>query len=278
MRIRLDAELVRRGLAKSRSHADELIKNHQVIVNGIPASKSSTNVDSQISIKVIGEIDRYVSRGAHKLLGAIQNFGPASLQIQNSICLDAGASTGGFTQVLLEQGASKVFCVDVGYGQLAWQLQTEPRVIRIDRTNIREISVNLVTTDAGQLPRFVVADLSFISLRLVIKKLGDLSAADAQMLLLVKPQFELSADLVGQNGVVREPALRAKAITDVSKSILESQFSIAGICPSALPGPAGNVEYFIWVKKMPEQSAKILNFEDGSLATEIEKAIAEGPQ
>ena len=277
MRIRLDAELVRRGLAKSRAHADELIQNHQVLVNGIAASKASTQVDSQISIKVIGDVDHYVSRGAHKILGAIKKFGDANLQIKDAFCLDAGASTGGFTQVLLELGARKVLCVDVGYGQLAWQLQNDERVIRIDRTNIREVSLNQIADENQNLPSFVVADLSFISLKLVIEKLIKISAPTAQFLLLVKPQFELNAELVGHNGVVREPNLRLQAVSDVANAILNFGVSISGICASSLPGPAGNVEYFIWARKIADPTARTLKLTDGSLMAEIQKAIAEGP-
>ena len=158
--------------------------------------------------KIQGEVDPYVSRGAHKLIGAFDFFGSDNFKIHNSICLDAGASTGGFTQVLLEKGAAQVICVDVGYGQLAWQLQKDSKVVRIDRTNIRELSISELQKSITQLPSFVVADLSFISLRLVIDKLAELSSQDAQMLLLVKPQFELDAKSVGQNGVVREPELQ----------------------------------------------------------------------
>ena len=278
MRVRLDAELVRRGLAKSRAHADELINSHQVLVNGIVASKASTQVDSQTSLKIQGAVDPYVSRGAHKLIGAFNYFGTDNFKIHNSICLDAGASTGGFTQVLLENGAAQVICVDVGYGQLAWQLQSDSKVVRIDRTNIRELSISELQKSITQLPSFVVADLSFISLRLVIDKLAELSSQDAQMLLLVKPQFELDAKSVGQNGVVREPELRVKAVTEVAQSAIDRNLFIYGICASPLPGPAGNVEYFIWISKTKIATRAPLTFADGSLATEISTAITSGPQ
>ena len=251
---------------------------YQVLVNGIIASKASTQVDSQTSLKIQGEVDPYVSRGAHKLIGALDFFGTENFKIDNSVCLDAGASTGGFTQVLLENGAAQVICVDVGYGQLAWQLQSDSKVVRIDRTNIRELSISELQKSITQLPSFVVADLSFISLRLVIDKLVELSSQDAQMLLLVKPQFELDAKSVGQNGVVREPELRVKAVTEVAQSAIDRNLFIYGICASPLPGPAGNVEYFIWISKTNIATRAPLTFVDGSLASEISTAITSGPQ
>jgi 23S rRNA (cytidine1920-2'-O)/16S rRNA (cytidine1409-2'-O)-methyltransferase len=229
-------------------------------------------------LKIQGEVDPYVSRGAHKLIGALDFFGTENFKIDNSVCLDAGASTGGFTQVLLENGAAQVICVDVGYGQLAWQLQSDSKVVRIDRTNIRELSISELQKSVTQLPSFVVADLSFISLRLVIDKLIELSSKDAQMLLLVKPQFELDAKSVGQNGVVREPELRVKAVTEVAQSAIDRNLFINGICASPLPGPAGNVEYFIWISKTKIATRSPLTFKDGSLATEISTAITSGPQ
>ena len=264
MRVRLDAELVRRGLAKSRAHADELINSHQVLVNGIVASKASTQVDSQTSLKIQGEVDPYVSRGAHKLIGAFDFFGTDNFKIHNSVCLDAGASTGGFTDVLLRRGATEVVAVDVGYGQLAWELRQDSRVKVLDRTNIRHLTGEQV----GAPVDLIVADLSFISLTLVLPALAAVSKPEADYLLMVKPQFEVGRDQLGAGGVVRDPALRKSAVLEVAESAFDVGLGTLGVVASVLPGPAGNVEYFLWLRR----GAGEIN------EAELDKAIAIGPQ
>ena len=262
MKTRLDAELVRRGLAKSRESALELIDEKLVLVSGIPASKAATQVDAQTSITLKETKEQYVSRGGFKLEGAIQAF--PQIQIKEKVVLDAGASTGGFTDVLLKNGAKKVFAVDVGYGQLAWELQNDPRVKIFDRVNIR----NLTLEQLGEEVDLVVADLSFISLKLVIPALISVSKSDADYLLMVKPQFEVGKDKLGSGGVVREIALRKSAVLEVAQVAYDLGIGCLGVIASSLPGPAGNVEYFLWLKA----NAPAI------LEVDLDRAISEGPQ
>jgi 23S rRNA (cytidine1920-2'-O)/16S rRNA (cytidine1409-2'-O)-methyltransferase len=261
MKTRLDAELVRRGLAKSRESALELIDEKLVLVSGIPASKAATQVDAQTSITLKEAKEQYVSRGGFKLEGAIQAF--PQIQIREQVVLDAGASTGGFTDVLLKNGAKKVFAVDVGYGQLAWELQNDPRVKIFDRVNIR----NLTLEQLGEEVDLVVADLSFISLKLVIPVLISVSKSDADYLLMVKPQFEVGKDKLGSGGVVREIALRKSAVLEVAQVAYDLGIGCLGVVASSLPGPAGNVEYFLWLKA----NAPAI------LEVDLDRAISEGP-
>ena len=209
-RLRLDAELVRRGLARSREHATELISAGRVTVAGAVATKSATGVTTDVAVVVAADADRpdYVSRGGHKLAGALAAFGPLGLTVRDRRCLDAGASTGGFTDVLLRAGAAEVVAVDVGYGQLAWRLRSDERVQVHDRTNIRDLTPGLI----GGPVDVVVGDLSFISLRLVLDALISVTAADGDLALMVKPQFEVGKDRVGKGGVVRDLELRVEAV------------------------------------------------------------------
>ena len=196
MRTRLDAELVRRGLARSREHAVDLIESRSILVRGIPASKPATQVDAETSITLAGARSDYVSRGGHKLAGALDAF--PEILVDGKVALDAGASTGGFTDVLLKRGASKVIAVDVGYGQLAWELRQDPRVEIHDRTNVRNLSREIIQDSAD----IVVADLSFISLSLVLPALAAVSKPSADFVLMVKPQFEVGREKLGAGGVL----------------------------------------------------------------------------
>ena len=243
MKTRLDAELVRRELARSRENAVELIASGKVLVNGIPATKAATQVDAQISITLKNEQDEFVSRGGHKLAGALDAF--TGVAVEGKTCLDAGASTGGFTDVLLRRGATLVVAVDVGYGQLAWELRQDPRVKVLDRTNIRHLTGEQVGEDI----ELVVADLSFISLSLVLPALAAVSKPEADFVLMVKPQFEVGREKLGAGGVVRDPALRRAAVLDVAESAYDVGLGTMGIAASPLPGPAGNVEYFLWLRR-----------------------------
>jgi 23S rRNA (cytidine1920-2'-O)/16S rRNA (cytidine1409-2'-O)-methyltransferase len=245
-RARLDAELVRRGLARSREHAASLVAAGQVRVPGRTTVKPATQVDAGEAIQVSeDEGERYVSRGGHKLAGAIDVFDPRGLQVAGRRCLDAGASTGGFTDVLLRRGARQVVCVDVGYGQLAWSLQTDDRVEVRDRTNIRVLEGDPLDPPA----ELVVADLSFISLRIVLPALVRSSTPDADLVLMVKPQFEVGRDRLGAGGVVREPDLRAAAVGEVAQAAyVDHGLGVVGVTASPLPGPMGNVEYFLWLR------------------------------
>jgi 23S rRNA (cytidine1920-2'-O)/16S rRNA (cytidine1409-2'-O)-methyltransferase len=212
-------------------------------VNGIPATKPATQVDAQTSIVLAGKRDDFVSRGGHKLAGALDVF--TEVVIDEKVCLDAGASTGGFTDVLLRRGARKVIAVDVGYGQLAWELRSNEKVVILDRTNIRHLTGEMVGDDVD----IVVADLSFISLSLVLPALAAVSKSSADFLLMVKPQFEVGRERLGAGGVVRDPALRRSAVLDVAQSAYDVGLGTMGIAASPLPGPAGNVEYFLWLRR-----------------------------
>jgi 23S rRNA (cytidine1920-2'-O)/16S rRNA (cytidine1409-2'-O)-methyltransferase len=264
-RRRLDAELVRRGLARSRDQAVALIADGRVTVGGRAASKPATGVAAAEAI-VVTEADEepYVSRGGAKLAGALDVFEPAGLAVAGRRCLDAGASTGGFTEVLLRRGAVQVIAVDVGYGQLAWALRTDPRVVVMDRTNVRDLTPDAV----GDPVELVVADLSFISLRLVLAPLLACTASDGDLVLMVKPQFEVGRELVGSGGVVREPAVRGAAVSSVAAAALDLGLGVAGVTASPLPGPSGNVEYFLWLRV----GAPPLD------PAQLERAIQEGPR
>jgi len=264
-RARLDAELVRRGLARSREQAAELVAAGQVRVPGRTSVKAATQITSGDPIVVEDPAgETYVSRGGHKLAGALDVFEADGLTVAGRRALDAGASTGGFTDVLLRRGAREVVCVDVGYGQLAWSLQTDDRVRVVDRTNVRD----LTPAALGEPVELVVADLSFISLRLVLPALVSVAGADADLVPMVKPQFEVGREALGAGGVVREPERRAAAVASVAATAYEEHgLGVAGVTASPLPGPAGNVEYFLWLRRgaTPLDPAR------------LQAAVADGP-
>jgi 23S rRNA (cytidine1920-2'-O)/16S rRNA (cytidine1409-2'-O)-methyltransferase len=232
-------------MARSREQAAELIAAGRVAVAGQTAAKPATQVGRDAPIVIADdEADPgYVSRGAFKLAGALEKF--TGVRVAGRRCLDAGASTGGFTDVLLRAGAAHVVAADVGYGQLAWSLRTDPRVTVLDRVNVRTLTPEQV----GPAPELVVADLSFISLSLVLPALVGCAAADADFVLMVKPQFEVGKQRVGAGGVVRDPQARADAIRYVCAAAAPLNLGVQGITASPLPGPAGNVEYFTWLHR-----------------------------
>jgi 23S rRNA (cytidine1920-2'-O)/16S rRNA (cytidine1409-2'-O)-methyltransferase len=260
---RLDAELVRRGLARSRDQAARLVADGRVSVSGSVATKPATQVDPAVGIVVTEDSDDpgYASRGGHKLAGALDHF--AELSVEGRRCLDAGASTGGFTDVLLRRGAAHVVAVDVGYGQLVWALRQDPRVTVLDRTNVRGLEPEQV----APAPTVVVGDLSFISLRLVLPALIRCATPDADLLLMVKPQFEVGRERLGSGGVVRDPAARADAVRTVAAAARDLGRGVRGVVASSLPGPSGNVEYFLWLR--PDAPP----LDDAAL----ERAVTEGP-
>lgn len=246
-RLRLDAELVRRGLARSREHASSMIDDGLVKVAGSVATKAATGVTTDQAIVVRESTEpTYASRGAHKLLGALSVFEPMGLTVEGRRCLDAGASTGGFTDVLLRKGAREVCAVDVGYGQLVWALQSDERVHVFDRTNIR----HLEASDIGGSVQLIVSDLSFISLTVVMPALTRVCEprTEGDVVLMIKPQFEVGRSNLGKNGVVRDPALHADAVHRVCRSAHDLGWGTRALAPSPLPGPAGNVEYFCWLR------------------------------
>ena len=250
-RLRLDAELVRRGLARSREQASELVAARRVKVDGAVATKAATGVTTDVALVVVPDDTRpdYVSRGGHKLAGALAAFEPEGLEVRGRRCLDAGASTGGFTDVLLRAGADEVVAVDVGYGQLAWALRSDDRVVVHDRTNVRELTPELV----GGAVDLVVGDLSFISLGLVLDALLGVTRPDGDLALMVKPQFEVGKDRVGRGGVVRDPELRAEAVTAVADAAARRGWGARSVTTSPLPGPSGNIEYFLWLRRQEPQ-------------------------
>ena len=265
-RARVDAELVRRGLARSRQQAAELINAGRVRVDGMPATKPATAVTVTANLTVEGgDEDSWVSRGAHKLIGALDAFG---VDVAGRRCLDAGASTGGFTQVLLHRGAREVVAVDVGYGQLAWPVRTDPRVTVMERTNVRDLTADAI----GGPVDLVVADLSFISLATVLPALTACSSPGADIVPMVKPQFEVGKDRVGTGGVVSDPLLRADAVLSVARRAAELNWHAVAVTASPLPGPAGNVEYFLRLRADAEPMPA------DTLDAAVRQAVEEGPQ
>lgn len=274
---RVDAELVRRGLARSREQAVALVEARRVLVSGTPATKPATGVTAATPLRVLAATDEreWASRGAHKLLGALAVFEPAGLAVVGRRCLDAGASTGGFTDVLLDRGASGVVAVDVGYGQLVWRLRTDDRVHVVDRTNARSLTPEQLDGPVD----VVVADLSFISLRLVLPALVGCVRPGADLVPMVKPQFEVGRDNVGSGGVVRDPVLRGDAVLAVLRRARELGLTTRGVTASPLPGPSGNVEYFAWLH-LPDPAApdELTQPDDDGLAALVTTAVEEGPQ
>jgi 23S rRNA (cytidine1920-2'-O)/16S rRNA (cytidine1409-2'-O)-methyltransferase len=266
-RARVDAELVRRGLARSRQQAAELIGAGRVSINGMPAAKPATAIAISAALTVEGDDERsWVSRGAHKLIGALDAFG---VSVDSRRCLDAGASTGGFTEVLLDRGAREVVAADVGYGQLAWSLRNDPRVVVLERTNVRDLTVDAI----GGAVDLVVADLSFISLATVLPALTSCASDDADIVPMVKPQFEVGKERVGAGGVVSDPELRAEAVLTVAHRAAELQWQTVGVTASPLPGPSGNVEYFLRLRATAEDPLQGERLEQA-----VRHAVAEGPQ
>jgi 23S rRNA (cytidine1920-2'-O)/16S rRNA (cytidine1409-2'-O)-methyltransferase len=211
------------------------------------ATKSATGVTTDVAVVVAADPGRpdYVSRGGHKLAGALAAFEPLGLTVRDRRCLDAGASTGGFTDVLLRAGAAEVVAVDVGYGQLAWRLQNDERVQVHDRTNIRDLTPLLI----GGPVDVVVGDLSFISLRLVLDALIGVTAADGDLALMVKPQFEVGKDRVGKGGVVRDLELRVEAVSAVATATAGRGWGATAVVNSPLPGPTGKVQYLLLLRR-----------------------------
>ena len=247
---RLDLELVRRGLARSRGHARALVEAGDVSVDGKPAAKPSVPVSAGQRIEVREEGPRWVSRAAYKLVGALETFGPQGLAVTGRRCLDVGASTGGFTQVLLHRGASHVIALDVGHGQLVAALADDPRVTDRSRTTVRD----LTATDIGGTVDLLVADLSFISLTLVLETFRGLLSDDGDAVVLVKPQFEVGRTRLGKGGIVRAQGDRAWAVTEVARAAIAADLHPRGLARSPIEGGEGNAEYLLWLTPRDAQS------------------------
>lgn len=245
---RLDITLYERGLTESREKAKALIMAGEVVVDGKVIDKAGTRVSPTAAIEVKGKLP-YVSRGGLKLAQALQVF---PVEVKGRVCLDAGASTGGFTDCLLQNGAKRVIAVDVGYGQFAWKLRQDPRVVLMEKTNVRYLTVEKLP----ELPSLITADLSFISLEKVLTPLISLLSEDGEIITLVKPQFEAGRDKVGKKGVVREAEVHMEVLTKII-SIGESlRLKLGGVTYSPILGPEGNIEFLIYWRRQGEKIDK----------------------
>jgi 23S rRNA (cytidine1920-2'-O)/16S rRNA (cytidine1409-2'-O)-methyltransferase len=274
-RPRLDAELVRRGLARSRRQAAELIDAGRVSIDGKRATKSSTPADDHQTVIVEPDATapEYASRGGHKLAGALdalsERWGAAAIDPSGRYCLDAGASTGGFTDVLLQRGARHVVAVDVGHDQLVSELRADPRVEVREGANVRVLQAG----DVEPAPTLVVADLSFISLTLVLPALRAVAAPSADLLVMVKPQFEVGRERIGSSGVVRSTTLRYEAVLTVVRAAVALGLGLVDVVPSSLPGPSGNVEYFVWLREAGSTPVPSV-VEEESVAALVTRGVA----
>ena len=242
MKERLDVLLVKRNLADSREKAKALIMSGIVYVNGQKEDKAGTTFDETAPIEVRGNTLKYVSRGGLKLEKAMTHFG---VELKDKICMDVGASTGGFTDCMLQNGAVKVYAVDVGYGQLAWSLRTDARVVNMERTNIRYVTPE----DLAEPIEFFSVDVSFISLHHIFPVAQRITTPDAMGVCLVKPQFEAGREKVGKNGVVRDPAVHREVLHNAMSYAAENGFVVRGLDYSPVKGPEGNIEYLMFVQK-----------------------------
>ena len=241
-KIRLDQLLVDKGLAQSRERAKITIMEGSVFVDGQRVDKPGTAVDPEKRIEVRGETLPFVSRGGKKLEKALKVF---PVDPSGCLCIDCGASTGGFTDVLLQNGAKKVYAVDVGYGQLAWKLRTDERVVNMERTNLRYVTPEQIPEKLD----LAVMDVSFISIRLVLPAVRELLRPDGDVICLIKPQFEAGREHVGKKGVVRDAAVHLAVLESFQAFFPEAGFTLMGLDYSPIRGPEGNIEYLAWLKK-----------------------------
>lgn len=244
-RERLDVLLTQKGLCDSRSRAQALIMSGEVYVDGQKCDKAGTPVDTEAQIEVRSNPCPYVSRGGLKLEKALRDFG---VDPTGYVCSDSGASTGGFTDCLLQKGAKKVFAIDVGYGQLAWSIRTDPRVVCMERTNIRYVTPE----DLGEPLDLSVVDVSFISLKIVLPAIKALLKPTGQVLCLIKPQFEAGKDKVGKKGVVRDPAVHEEVLENFLSLAAELQFTVRNLTFSPVKGPEGNIEFLGHLSMLPD--------------------------
>lgn len=246
-KVRLDQLVFDRGLTESRERARTTIMSGVVFVNGQRVDKPGTAIDPEAVIEIRGDVLPFVSRGGYKLDKALKVF---PVDPAGKVCLDCGASTGGFTDVLLQHGARKVYSVDVGYGQLAWKLRTDERVVNLERTNLRYVT-------REQIPEpieLAVMDVSFISIRLILPAVKELLCPDADYICLIKPQFEAGREEVGKKGVVRDPAVHERVVQGILDFAPEIGFSVVGLDFSPIKGPEGNIEYLCHLINRPGES------------------------
>jgi 23S rRNA (cytidine1920-2'-O)/16S rRNA (cytidine1409-2'-O)-methyltransferase len=271
LRHRLDSELVVRGLARSRRHAADLVVSGRVFVDELPVTKSSTPVvaGQQVAVENARGVPDFASRGGHKLAGVLDRLGPGGPQVDGRWCLDAGASTGGFTDVLLRRGAHHVLAIDVGHDQLLPALRSDPRVTSWEGVNLRQL-------DPSSLPApvdLVVADLSFISLTLVLPVLAACARPGADLLVMVKPQFEVGRERLGSGGVVRDAGHREQAVATVAECARDHGLVIRAIEASPLPGSRGNIEYFLWLVSPSGNPASVPRSDPGLDGSRLQEAI-----
>ena len=242
MKERLDVLLVKRNLAESREKAKAIIMSGNVFVEGQREDKAGTTFPDTVQIEVKGHVLPYVSRGGLKLEKAVANF---HVDLQGKVCTDVGSSTGGFTDCMLQNGAARVYAIDVGYGQLAWKLRTDPRVVNLERTNVRYLTAEQVPEQVG----FFSVDVSFISLSLVLPAAFPFLRENGEAVCLVKPQFEAGRGKVGKKGVVRDPAVHREVLEKAVGYALSSGFSPLGLTYSPVKGPEGNIEYLLYLRR-----------------------------
>ena len=242
MKTRLDVLLVERGLQESRQKAQATIMSGLVFVDGRRVDKAGTAISTEASVEIRGHTLRYVSRGGLKLEKAMTAFG---LTLEGKTCADIGASTGGFTGCMLQNGARRVYAVDVGYGQLDWKLRNDPRVVCMERTNARYLTHEQIPEELD----FASIDVSFISLKLIFPALYDLLGEEGHIVCLIKPQFEAGREKVGKKGVVRDPAVHLEVLENFMIHAKESNFTVIGVTYSPIRGPEGNIEYLGYLKK-----------------------------
>ncbi len=245
MKLRLDQLILKKGIAESRQKARALIIEGKVLVNGLKIEKPGTLVEENSEIKLCGKSLPYVSRGGLKLEKAIREF---PIDVKEKVAMDVGASTGGFTDCLLQHGVKRVYAVDVGYGQLAWKLRTDPRVIPIEKTNIRYMNRDLIPESIDM----VTIDVSFISLKLVIPKVLEFLKPEGEIVALIKPQFELGPQDIEKGGIVKSEEKRIKAVEEIKKFFEKLNLKVFGITESPIKGQKGNIEYLIYAKLNPQ--------------------------
>lgn len=250
MNNRLDIEMVNRGLIESREKAKALIMSGIVYVNNQKAMKAGDKIKDGDQIEIRGQKLPFVSRGGLKLDKAVKVF---DLSLKDKVCMDIGASTGGFTDCMLQNDAKKVYAVDVGYGQLAWKLRSDDRVVNMERTNIRYIDFDLITDEID----FISIDVAFISLKLVLPVAFKLLKQTGELVALIKPQFEAGKEEVGKKGVVRDISIHRKVINEILEFSLETGFSVLNLEYSPIKGPEGNIEFLLYLKKDSDVATKI---------------------